>query len=160
MTGWLTVCFFVWGLRLVCCLVVTYRSLRSQADRVEGIKQDPYYQHDPLFSPLDYTSTRPGPYRRHPLSYIPLEPSRQLPINDFLRRPSFSRSAFTPTPHPLHPHHLSCLFLLTFRATRWQRLRYASFCISSSQTHFVFLYLHETMDDFAITISWWLQATV
>lgn len=139
----------MWGLRLVGWLLGWYRSLRSREALVEGIKQD-LYRHDSLFFPPSRTSTRPGPYRRHLLSHIP--PTRILTatfINDYFRRPSFFLSAFTPTPHPIHPHHPG--LLLTFRATRWSRLRYASFCISSEYVHFVFLYLHETMDDFAIT---------
>ena len=118
------------------------RLLRLPADRVEGIKQDPYYQHDLLFSPLYRTSTRPGPHRRHLLSNIP--PTRILTATSHQRL--FSTPPLLPlrfhaytSPHPIHPHHYPCL-LLTFRATRWSRLRYASLCISSIYIHFVFLY--------------------
>ena len=52
--------------------------------------------------------------------------------------PSSSPLLNPPAPHPIHPHRHPRL-LLTFRATRWQRLRYASFCISSIYIHFVSL---------------------
>ena len=77
------------------------------------------------------------------------ESSRQPSSTTFFDAPASPAPICTPTPHPIHPHHPG--LLLTFRATRWSSVRYASFCISSSQTHFVFLYLRETMDDFDIT---------
>lgn len=139
-TGWLTDHSYVWNLRLVGCLVGTYRSLRSREDRVEGIEQGLHYRLDLLFSPLNHTS-RPGPYRRHPLSpparILTATSHQRLLSTPFLLR---SRSTFTPTPHPLHPHPHHPGSLLTFRAKRWSRLRYASFCISSIYTLFVFPY--------------------